>query len=58
MLNLDKNKETEFARRVLQTIRMFDEPKLCYKEEKDVVERALYHYIRYLESHANDIGNR
>lgn len=48
------NKEIErkiyFANRVLETIRMVDEPKLCYPEEKTVVAEALRKYIYELEA--------
>lgn len=35
-----------------------DEDWLSYKEERDVVAKALRRYIDYLESQAYDIGNR
>ena len=54
----NSEKEINFARRVLDSIKMFEEPKLSYKEEKDVVAKALRRYIDYLESQAYDIGNR
>lgn len=55
---METEKEIYFARRVLDTIRMVNEPKLCYKEEKEVVKKALYRYISYLESDQYSIGNR
>ena len=51
-------KEIYFARRILDSIRMVNEPKLCYEEEKDVVTKALRRYIAYLESEPYSIGNR
>lgn len=53
----DIEKEIYFARRVLDSINMIDEPKLCYKEEKDVVAKALHKYINNLES-SNTFGYR
>lgn len=55
---MDKEKEIKIAIRVLETIRLYEEPKLSYKEEKDVVQTALHRYIDYLKSSAYDIGNR
>jgi hypothetical protein len=55
---MENEKEIYFARRVLDTIRMVTEPKLCYEEEKEVVKKALYRYISYLESEQYSIGNR
>jgi hypothetical protein len=55
---MTEDKEIYFARRVLDSIKMIDEPKLCYKEEKDVVAKALRKYISDLESAAYDIGRR
>lgn len=55
---MENEKEIYFARRVLDSIRMVDEPKLCYEEEKEVVKNALYRYISYLESEQYSIGNR
>jgi hypothetical protein len=55
---MDKEKEIKIAIRVLETIRLYEEPKLSYKEEKDVVQAALHRYIDYLKSSAYDIGNR
>ena len=52
------SEELYFARRVLESIRMVEEPKLCYKEEKEVVAKALRKYIDSLESDAYDIGRR
>ena len=57
-MDKDNEKEIYFARRVLDSINMIDEPKLCYKEEKEVVAKALRRYISYLESEAYNIGNR
>lgn len=57
-MNKDNEKEIYFARRVLDSINMIDEPKLSYKEEKDVVAKALRRYISYLESETYNIGNR
>ncbi len=57
-MDRDNEKELYFARRVLDSINMIDEPKLSYKEEKDVVAKALRRYISYLESEAYNIGNR
>ena len=57
-MDRDHDKEIYFARRVLDSINMIDEPKLSYKEEKDVVAKALRRYISYLESEAYNIGNR
>ena len=54
----NNEKEIYFARRVLDSINMVEEPKLCYPEEKDVVAKALRRYISYLESEAYNIGNR
>lgn len=42
-------KEISFARRVIESINMFEEPKLVYKEEKEVVKKALQEYIKKLE---------
>lgn len=55
---MNNDKEIYFARRVLDSINMIDEPKLCYEEEKDVVRKALRRYISYLESEQYFIGNR
>lgn len=55
---MENEKEIYFARRVLDSINMVDEPKLCYKEEKEVVAKALRKYISDLESAAYDIGRR
>lgn len=55
---MEKEKEIYFARRVLDTIRMINEPKLCYEEEKEVVKKALNRYISYLEYEQYSIGNR
>jgi hypothetical protein len=50
MYDRDKNeKEISFARRVIESINMVEEPKLVYKEEKEVVKKALQEYIRKLE---------
>jgi hypothetical protein len=57
-MDKDNEKEIYFACRVLDSINMIDEPKLSYKEEKDVVAKALRRYISYLESEAYNIGNR
>ena len=57
-MDKDNEKEIYFARRVLDSINMIDEPKLCYKDEKDVVAKALRRYISYLESEAYNIGRR
>lgn len=57
-MDKDNEKEIYFARRVLDSINIIDEPKLSYKEEKDVVAKALRRYISYLESEAYIIGNR
>ena len=57
-MDKDNEKELYFARRVLDSINMIDEPKLSYKEEKDVVAKALRRYISYLESETYNIGNR
>lgn len=54
----NKEKEIYFARRVLDSINMINEPKLCYEEEKDVVRKALRRYVDYLESNQYSIGNR
>ena len=51
-------KEIYFARRVLDSINMIDEPKLCYKEEKEVVAKALRKYMDELEIRAYDIRRR
>ena len=59
MFDREKNeKEIYFARRILDSINMVEEPKLVYKEEKEVVRKALYRYISYLESEQYSIGNR
>ena len=55
---MNNEKEIYFARRVLDSINMIDEPKLSYKEEKDVVAKALRRYISDLESDAYNIGRR
>lgn len=55
---MTEDKELYFARRVLDSINMIDEPKLSYKEEKDVVAKALRKYINALEMQAYDIGRR
>lgn len=55
---MENEKEIYFARRVLESINIIDEPKLSYKEEKYVVAKALRRYISYLESEAYNIGNR
>ncbi len=55
---MTREEEIYFARRVLDSINMIDEPKLCYKEEKDVVAKALRKYIDELEMRAYDIGRR
>lgn len=55
---MENEKEIYFAHRVLDTIKMVNEPKLCYEEEKEVVKKALYRYISYLESEQYSIGNR
>lgn len=55
---MENDKEIYFARRVLDSIRMVNEPKLCYEEEKEVVKKALSRYISYLESEQYSIGNR
>lgn len=57
-MNKDIERKLYFAKRILETIRMVDEPKLCYSEEKTVVAEALRRYISYLESETYDIGNR
>jgi len=57
-MNKDIERKLYFANRVLETIRMVDEPKLCYPEEKTVVAEALRRYISYLESEAYNMGNR
>lgn len=57
-MNKEVEKAIYFARRVLDSINMIDEPKLSYKEEKDVVAKALRRYIDYLESETYNIGNR
>ena len=57
-MNKDIERKLYFAKRILETIRMVDEPKLCYSEEKTVVVEALRRYISYLESETYDIGNR
>ena len=57
-MDKDNEKEIYFAHRVLDSINMIDEPKLSYKEEKDVVAKALRRYISYLESETYNIGNR
>ena len=50
MLNREQDdKELYFARRVLDSLKMVSEPKLVYKEEKNVVEKALRKYISDLE---------
>ena len=54
----NNEKEIYFARRVLDSINMIDEPKLSYKEEKDVVAKALRKYIDELEMRAYDMGRR
>lgn len=46
----DIERKLYFANRVLETIRMIDEPKLCYPEEKTVVAEALRKYIYELEA--------
>ena len=51
-MDKEVEKEIYFARRVLDSINMVDEPKLCYKEEKDVVAKALRKYINDLEANA------
>ncbi len=43
------NREIAFARRVLESINMVEEPKLVYPEEKEVVKKALQQYISELE---------
>lgn len=55
---MNNEKEIYFARRVLDSIRMVNEPKLCYEEEKEVVQKALRRYVSYLESEQYSIGNR
>ncbi len=55
---MNNEKEIYFARRVLDSINMIAEPKLCYQEEKDVVAKALRKYIDELEMRAYDIGRR
>ena len=47
-----EKKEIYFARRVLESINMIDEPKLAYPEEKEVVAKALRKYISDLEANA------
>ena len=50
MFDRDKNeKEIYFAKRVLESINMVEEPKLVYPEEKEVVAKALRKYISDLE---------
>ena len=49
---MENEKEIYFARRVIDTIRMVNEPKLCYEEEKEVVKKALRKYIDQIESEA------
>ena len=44
-----QNRESAFARRVLESINMVEEPKLVYPEEKEVVKKALQQYISELE---------
>ena len=44
-----QNREIAFARRVLESINMVEEPKLVYPEEKEVVKKALQQYISELE---------
>ena len=51
-MHKDIERKLYFANRVLETIRMVDEPKLCYSEEKTVVAEALRKYIYELESEA------
>ena len=51
-MDKDTEKEIYFARRVLDSINMIDEPKLYYKEEKDIVAKALRKYINDLETNA------
>ena len=55
---MTRDEEIYFARRVLESLKMIAEPKLCYQEEKDVVAKALYKYINDLEAAAYDIGRR
>ncbi len=55
---MNNDKEIYFARRVLESINMIDEPKLSYKEEKEVVAKALRKYINDLELREYDIGRR
>lgn len=55
---MTREEEIYFARRVLDSINMIAEPKLCYQEEKDVVAKALRRYISDLESEAYNIGRR
>ena len=51
MFDREKNeKEIYFARRILDSINMVEEPKLVYKEEKEVVKKALQDYINNLEN--------
>lgn len=50
MLDREKSeKEIYFAKRVLESINMVEEPKLVYAEEKEVVAKALRKYISDLE---------
>ncbi len=49
MYSKEDEKEIYFARRVIDSINMIDEPKLAYQEEKDVVKKALQKYISDLE---------
>ena len=43
------NREIYFARRVLESLNMVEEPKIVYPEEKEVVKKALQKYIDELE---------
>ena len=53
-MNKDIERKLYFAKRILETIRMVEEPKLCYSEEKTVVAEALRKYIYELESEVRD----
>ena len=43
------SREIYFARRVLESLNMVEEPKIVYPEEKEVVKKALQKYIDELE---------
>lgn len=51
-MDKELEKELYFARRVLDSINMIKEPKLCYPEEKEVVAKALRKYISDMEANA------